>query len=138
MKTLITLCLSIVLYASTSFAQNTSAHKIIFQLVTADTLSHKVLMKQLGNILSVAPDTKIEIVCQGPGLEMMMLNKTIVANKIKDFKTKVVVFNVCEFSMKDRNIDKSKMIEEASFVPAGIIEIVTKQEQGWSYIKAGL
>jgi intracellular sulfur oxidation DsrE/DsrF family protein len=30
-----------------------------------------------------------------------------------------------------------KIIPEAGFVKAGIIEIVTKQEQGWSYIKSG-
>jgi intracellular sulfur oxidation DsrE/DsrF family protein len=39
--------------------------------------------------------------------------------------------------MKDRKITKEMMIPEAGYVPYGILEIVEKQEQGWSYIKAG-
>jgi intracellular sulfur oxidation DsrE/DsrF family protein len=138
MKTIFTICLSVLLFSTNTQAQNKTTHKIIFQLVTGDSTSHKVLMKQFGNILSVAPDTKIEVVSHGPGIEMMMQDKSIVINKIKEFKEKGVVFNVCEFSLKERKVDKAKLIEQATYVPAGIIEIVEKQEQGWSYIKAGL
>ncbi len=115
----------------------TAEHKIIFQLSVNDTMAHKALMKQLGNILTVAPSTKIEIVCHGPGMEMLMINKSIVIDKITIFKNKGVVFNACEFSMKERNISKSVIIPSATYVPAGIIEIVSKQEEGWSYIKSG-
>jgi intracellular sulfur oxidation DsrE/DsrF family protein len=138
MKTLLTLCLSLLLYTGISLAQNATPHKIIFQLVTGDTTSHKVLMKQFGNILTVAPGTKIEVVCHGPGIEMMMKEKSIVIDKIAAFREKGVVFNVCEFSLKERKVEKTKLIEQATYVPAGILEIVEKQEQGWSYIKAGL
>jgi intracellular sulfur oxidation DsrE/DsrF family protein len=48
-----------------------------------------------------------------------------------------VVFNACEFSIKERKVDRSKIISVSGFVPAGIVEIVSRQEQGWSYIKAG-
>ena len=58
--------------------------------------------------------------------------------QIAAFKEKGVVYNVCEFSLKERKVDKSKLIAQSTYVPAGIIEIVEKQEQGWSYIKAGL
>ena len=109
------------LFATNTQAQNNAAHKIIFQLVNGDTSSHKVLMKQFGNILSIAPDTKIEVVCHGPGIDMMMQEKSIVINKIKEFKEKGVVFNVCEFSLKERKVDKSKLIEQSTFVPAGIL-----------------
>lgn len=112
-------------------------HKIIFQLTSGDTTSHKQLMKQFNNILSVSPTTKIEVVCHGPGLDMLVTGKTIVESKIKLLADKGVVFNACEFSIKERKEDRSKIISSAGFVPAGIVEIVSKQEQGWSYIKAG-
>lgn len=120
-----------------SFAQTSAGHKIIFQLSINDTLAHKALMKQLGNILSVAPDTKIEIVCHGPGLEMLQKEKSIVSEKIAGFAAKGVDFRACEFSMKERKVDKSQIIPAVGFVEAGIIEIVSKQEKGWSYIKSG-
>jgi intracellular sulfur oxidation DsrE/DsrF family protein len=112
-------------------------HKIIFQLTTGDTTAHKQLMKQFNNILSVSPTTKIEVVCHGAGLDMLVSGKTIVEDKIALLIEKGVVFNACEFSIKERKVDRSQIISKAVFVPAGIIEIVSKQEQGWSYIKAG-
>ena len=111
-------------------------HKIIFQLTTSDTIVHKSLMKQLANIKSATPDTKIEVVCHGPGLDMLLINKSIVLEKIKAAKEMGVEFIACEFSIKERKVDKANIVLEAGFVPAGIIEIVIKQELGWSYIKS--
>jgi len=123
--------------AQTKSENQKPEHKIIFQLTSGDTSAHKQLMKQFNNILSVSPTTKIEVVCHGAGLDMLVSGKTIVEDKIKALSEKGVVFNACEFSMKERKVDRSKIISESGFVPAGIVEIVIKQEQGWSYIKAG-
>lgn len=116
---------------------NKPDHRIIFQLTSGDTTAHKQLMKQFGNILSVSPTTKIEVVCHGAGLDMLVIDKTIVEEKIKTFSEKGVVFNACEFSIKERKVDRNKITKHAGYVPAGILEIVSKQEQGWNYIKAG-
>lgn len=112
-------------------------HKIVFQLSIDDSLAHKALMKQLNNITTVAPGTQIEVVCHGPGLSMLVMGKTTVQEKIQQLKKKDIVFVACEFSMSERNIPREKIIPESGFVKAGIVEIVTKQEQGWSYIKSG-
>jgi intracellular sulfur oxidation DsrE/DsrF family protein len=117
--------------------KNASIHKIVFQLSTEDTLAHKALMKQLNNITTVAPDTKIEVVCHGPGLNMLISSKTTVLLKIRELVKKDIQFVACEFSMKERNVDKTAIVQESGFVKAGIIEIVEKQEAGWSYIKSG-
>jgi len=134
-----------VMNLSTSFAQmgndlaqkEAIMHKIVFQLSTDDTLAHKALMKQLNNITSVAPDTKIEVVCHGPGLNMLINSKTTVLPKIREMQKRDIQFVACEFSIKERNVDRATIIQEAGFVKAGIIEIVEKQEAGWSYIKSG-
>lgn len=123
--------------ANTPSATENKQHRIVFQLSIDDSLAHKALMKQVNNITSVAPGTKIEVVCHGPGLNMLVMGKTVVQEKILQMKMKGVEFVACEFSMSERNIPKEKIIPEAGFVKAGIIEIVTRQEQGWSYIKSG-
>jgi intracellular sulfur oxidation DsrE/DsrF family protein len=135
--------ISLLLLTVSTFAQQRKTetvkaeHKIIFQLTTNDTTAHKQLMKQFNNILSVSPTTQIEVVCHGPGLDMLLSDRTIVEEKIKSLHDRGVIFNACEFSIKERKLEKSKIIMIAGFVPAGIIEIVSKQEQGWNYIKAG-
>lgn len=111
--------------------------KIVFQLTSADTMAHKALMKQLGNITSVEPLTKIEVVCHGPGLDILRNDKSIVGQKINEFSAKGIVFNACEFSMKERNVSHEQILPGVAFVKAGIIYIVNKQNQGFNYIKAG-
>ncbi len=45
---------------------------------------------------------------------------------------------VCENTMKQKKIVKSQLLPFVSTVPMAIAEIVVKQEQGWTYLKAGL
>ena len=127
----------ILLGLSWSLSAQSGAHKIIFQLSSGDTLAHKALMKQLSNINSVSPDSRMEVLCHGPGLDMLVVAKSTVKSKIAEMKEKGIVFTACEFSMKERNVNKNQMMTEAAYVKAGIIHVVERQEQGWNYIKAG-
>ena len=112
-------------------------HRIVMQLVSGDTLVHKGLMRQLRNMLEAAPTLHMEVVCHGPGMDMLMSDRSIVADKVKHFSERGIVFLACENTIKERDLDRSKVLPEAGFVKAGIIHIVERQEQGWSYIKAG-
>lgn len=125
------------IFIQTGLAQGSAEHKIVFQLTSNDTLAHKALMKQLGNILTLSPTTKLEVVCHGPGLSMLVNQTSIVTEKISEFSEKGVDFMACQFSMKERKVAKEELHSNAKIVPGGILEIVQKQEQGWSYIKAG-
>lgn len=40
--------------------------------------------------------------------------------------------------MAKKNITKEELIENVGTVPSGIVEVIMKQEQGWSYIKGGI
>ena len=139
-KILITICLvalSFSIFAQSKKQPVGKTHKIVFQLSSDDTLVHKSLMKQLNNVLTAAPKTKIEVVCHGPGIYMLVLDKSLVHDKIITLKNKGVAFTACENTLRERNISKDKIIPEAGFIPSALIHIVTLQEQGWSYIKAG-
>ena len=117
--------------------QKQEPRKIVMQLTSGDTTAHKMLMKQLNNILSVAPDTKIEVVCHGPGLNMLVSETTIVLKQMEEAALKGVDFAACRFSMTERKVKEEQLLKQARIVEAGIIEIVDKQNTGWAYIKAG-
>jgi uncharacterized protein len=146
-KLLLLTVLGLAFLTPSVFAQNgvenapkvvsTKVHKIVFQLTSNDTLVHKALLKQVVNALNAAPNAKIEIVCHNNGIEMLTISKTKTAKNIVDLKAKGVVFAACENTIRERKIDKADIVSEAIFVPSGIIEIVLKQEDGWSYFKAG-
>lgn len=112
-------------------------HRIVMQLSSGDTLVHKNLMKQLRNMKEAAPTLQLEVVCHGPGMDMLMSDRSIVQEKVKEFTGKGIVFLACENTITERKLDRTKVLPEAGYVKAGIIHIVERQEEGWSYIKAG-
>lgn len=121
-----------------STATKKAKHKIIMQLSSNDTLVWKGLMNNLKNLKAGWGDSlTIEVVAHGPGIELLMSNKTTQYQNIIKFVQQGIVFVACENTMKEKNISKEQIITEAQFVKMGIGEIVLKQEQGWSYIKAG-
>ncbi|MBL0102122.1 MAG: DsrE family protein [Saprospiraceae bacterium] len=112
-------------------------HKIVFQMVSKDTADHNAMVRQLFNIQKLAPDTKLEVVCHGPGINFIQKEKSLVLSKLEELASSNVDFVACEFTMQQKNIKKEQLMDKCRTVPGGILEIVEKQEQGWSYIKAG-
>ncbi|QQR85382.1 MAG: DsrE family protein [Flavobacteriales bacterium] len=112
-------------------------HRIVMQLTSGDTLVHKNLMKQFKNMLEAAPNLQLELVCHGPGMDLLMGDRSIVAGKVKEFAGKGITFLACDNTIRERQLDPTKVLAEAGHVKAGIIHIVERQEDGWSYIKAG-
>jgi intracellular sulfur oxidation DsrE/DsrF family protein len=124
------------------WSQNTtvqvSQHRIVMQLSSNDTLVWKGLMNNLKHLKAGWGDSVvIEVVAHGPGLDFLIKGKTTQQEKITHFKQMGITFIACENTMMERKIPKDSIIAEAAFVKMGIGEIVRKQEQGWSYIKAG-
>ena len=126
------------LISSVAFAQNTERqHRIVMQLTSGDTLVQKGLMRQLKNMKEASPSLQLEVVCHGPGMDLLMSDRSMVQAKITEFAGKGIVFLACENTLKERDLDRTKVVAEAGYVKAGIIHIVERQEDGWSYIKAG-
>jgi intracellular sulfur oxidation DsrE/DsrF family protein len=130
----------IVLIGHTVQAQNNTykKHLIVMQLTSADTMVHKGLIKQLNNLKTGWGDTvNIEVVCHGPGIELLMSNKSRFSQQISQLQQKGIDFVACENTMLEKKINKIEILPNMIFVHMGIGEIILKQEQGWHYIKAG-
>ncbi len=113
-------------------------HRIVMQLTSGDTTAYNGLMKQLRNLTTGWGDSvQIEVVCHGPGMNLLLTAQTQHADKIYAFQKKGIRFVACENTLRERNIRKEEVLPGMDYVPMGIAEIVMKQEQGWSYIKAG-
>lgn len=111
--------------------------KVVFQLTSSDTLVHKAMIKQLTNFLNAAPNSKLEVVCHNNGINFLNAETTLQANKIKELSEKGVDFVACNNTLTERKIPKEKLLPQSRIVPAGVVEIVQKQNKKWAYIKAG-
>ncbi len=127
------LFLLVLLFSVTAHAQ----HKIIWEIASGDTVQQRVLFNQVNNVLTEAPDTKIEVVFHSPAVYALIKDTGYFKPQIAALYKKGVVFAVCNNSLKKRNIDKTRVIPEAIIVPVAILELVKKQEEGWAYIRAG-
>jgi intracellular sulfur oxidation DsrE/DsrF family protein len=136
MKKIIFSVIAIFLFTSVIFAQN-KQHKIVFDFTKSDTASFSTIVRHAKNIMSMTGNAKLEIVCHGPGLDLLVKNKTTIQNAIEELNKVNVVFAACNETMKRRGIDKSQLLSQAIIVPAAILEISLKEQQGWSYIKEG-
>ena len=116
----------------------TEHQKIIFDLNSGDTAAHSTVLRQFTNVLKAAPDTELELVCHGQAINMFVKDKLYFEEKIKELKSKgKVSYKICANSLRRYNIDKSLVSDLAEIVPVAMLELASKQKQGWSYIKAG-
>ena len=46
-----------------------------------------------------------------------------------------VTFEICEITLKNRNLKKEQFIQEATFTPSGVVRIAKLQKAGAAYIK---
>ena len=112
--------------------------QIVFDFTKGDTASFATMMRQAKNILNTSQGTKMENVCHGPGVDMILKDKTTVQKEIEELQGKFnVVFAACEATMKRRGIDKSQLLPQAITVQLANLEFAFKQQEGWSYIKFG-
>ena len=137
MRKQFSLLLVTALFCFSASAQN-HQQKIVFDFVKADTADFRIMVTQIKNVLKEDPNTAIEIVCYGPGLIMLVTDKTNVAKEMEELqKSSNVNFAACANSMRRLKVEKSQLVSFAKVVPVAILELSARQQEGWSYIKAG-
>lgn len=112
-------------------------HKIVMQFSDSDSLSQASVVGQVKNIRAAWPNAEVEVVCHGPGLDLLIAAKSKASSQVAELSGKGIVFAACNNTMKRRNIKKEDLLSSAVVVPSAIIELTQKQEKGWAYIKGG-
>jgi len=110
-------------------------HKIVMQFSNSDSLSQASVVGQVKNIRTAWPNAQIEVVCHGPGLDLLQANKTKAAAQVAEWSGKGVIFAACANTMKRKNVKKEDLLPTAIVVPSAMIELTLKQEQKWAYVK---
>jgi intracellular sulfur oxidation DsrE/DsrF family protein len=129
-------CVLILLALSISGYSQNKPVKILFDVTSKDTLTHQAVLRHVNGMSSSYPNSNFEVVVYGAAVSMFQKGKSTVSKDIETASAKKnVSFVVCEQAMKRHNIDKSQLLPGIIVVPDGILEIVTKQGEGWGYIK---
>lgn len=136
MKTLIN-CIWAILFSMIMMAQNQEV-KIVFDVTSSDTKVHQAAVRHVKAMSEAYPNSLFEVVMYGGAMDMVLKNKSVVADEISKLVQKDNIdFVICQGTMKRHNTTDSDLIKGVKQVPDGIMEIVTKQKDGWGYIKEG-
>ena len=112
-------------------------YNVVFDLTSKDTNDHKAVIRWLTEISKERPDAKLEVVFYGQSLDMVQKDKSVVAPVVVQLaQNKNITFRVCAAAMKRHNVEASQLLPGVGVVPDGIYEIITKEKEGWGYIKA--
>ena len=118
-----------------SIAQNKD-YKVVFDLTSKDTLNHQSLLREMNLIKEGNPDAKLEAVIYGQGLGLITKEGSSQSAEIQQLLSmKDVSFKVCALAMKRQKVDASQLLPGVQIVPDGIYEIISRQRDGWGYIK---
>src|SRR5687768_10657440 len=96
-------------------------------------------LRNVRNHLSVDPKAKIVMVTHAAGINFLMKDaKDANGNPfdvtVQDLKSQGVEFRVCEITLKQRNIQRSQLIEDVTYVPSGVAEVSRLQvHEGYAY-----
>jgi intracellular sulfur oxidation DsrE/DsrF family protein len=109
---------------------------VVWDLSSADTTVQAAVFRQINNARAQVPDLQVEVVFHGQAVFAVMNDSLQFASRVKMAKEKGVTLAVCNNSLKRLKIDPSKLMPETTVVPSAVVELIKKQADGWSYLKA--
>jgi intracellular sulfur oxidation DsrE/DsrF family protein len=122
-------------------AQSSGPSKVVYHIDDADSQGLKGL-RNIRNHLDVSPQTTIIVVTHANGVDIMMegakdkKNSVEYAPLVGALKSRGVRFEVCEITLKNRNLKKDQFILDADFTPSGVVRVADLQyKDGFAYIK---
>ena len=76
----------------------------------------------------------IEIVAFGPGIEMLK-RESEMGGKIDKALADGIKIVACENTMKAMKLTTADMLPTIGYVPSGVVELMRKQKEDWSYLR---
>ena len=112
---------------------------VVYHIDDAATQAVKGL-RNIRNHLDVDPGAKITVVTHANGVDFLMEGAKdnqggAMAGPVAALVARGVKFEVCEITLKNRNLKKEQFIQEADFTPSGLVRIAKLQKAGAAYIK---
>jgi uncharacterized protein len=76
----------------------------------------------------------VELVAYGPGINMLKMDSSV-GNRIAAALADGVKVNACQNTMHAMHLTPADMLQNITYVPSGAVEILRKQQQGYSYLR---
>lgn len=112
------------------------APSVVFQVSDNDPAKWNLALNNAKNVQNSmgADKVKVEIVAFGPGINMLKADSVTAARVTEASKAGVQVV-ACQNTMQAQKLTEADMNSSVGYVPSGVVEIMTQQRRGASYIR---
>jgi intracellular sulfur oxidation DsrE/DsrF family protein len=106
------------------------------QVSEADPARWNLVLNNVRNLQDElgADKVAVEIVAYGPGIGMLKLDAATNSRVTDAIKAGVAV-QACENTMRNQKLVRADMHPNVTYVPAGVVQIIQRQQQGWAYLR---
>ena len=120
------------------------AHKVVIHVDENDAKRMNLALNNAANVAkyyrSKDEEVEIEIVTYGPGLHMLRADTSPVKDRIVPFAASYenIAFRACGntmAAMTKKEGKKPPLLDIAESVPSGVVHLIQRQEEGWSYVR---
>ncbi len=114
--------------------------KVVYHVNDTDQQASNAL-RNISNHLEVNPAARIVVVTHARGVDFLFNNARDANGNpygvaVAQLNLRGVRFDVCEITLRNRQLSKDRFIPEASFVPSGVAEITRlQQREGYAYLR---
>lgn len=116
-------------------ADEKSKNKVVFQVSDSDPVKWNLALNNMKNLqVDLQDDVDIELVVYGPGMPMLKADSPMAKRIAETLKTGAKVV-ACENTMRGMKLVYADMLPDIGYVPAGVVEVMKKQQQGYAYIR---
>lgn len=138
------LALALPSFSSLALAEDASSTAAPIKVVYHVNEGVQQASRAIGNIrnqLKTDPTTKIVVVAHGAGIDFLLEDAENAsggkfAPALEELKAAGVEFRVCNNTLMSRKIDPETVVEQASIVPSGVVEVSRLQaREGFVYLK---
>lgn len=98
-------------------------------------------VRNIRNHLDTDPKAKIVVVAHAEGVDFLMEGAKTTSNQefaalVGNLMSRGVTFEICEITLKNRNLRKDQFILGPTFTPSGVVRIANLQaREQYAYIK---
>jgi len=133
---LLLLMVSVGLVAAQAQQPAAARAKVVLQISDGDAAKWNLALNNAKNLQTDlgAANVDIEVVAYGPGIGMLKAD-SVVGNRVDEALSAGVKVLACENTMRGQKLGKPDMRKGIDYVPAGVVEIMQRQQQGWAYIR---
>ena len=110
--------------------------RVVAQVSDADPARWNLVLNNVRNVQEElgADKVVIEVVAYGPGIGILKFDAPTNGHVSEALKNCVQLI-VCENTMRNQKLVHADMHPNVSYVPAGVVQIIRRQQEGWAYLR---